>query len=72
MTVCVVRYNHLHEPVCDHPCGYKGENTDFSSITQADLGGVMKRLINRPRKCLDLKTPNQVAVGLTPDFALGI
>jgi len=51
---------------------YFPKGTDFSSITQADLGWVMKRLNNRPRKCLDLKTPNQVAFGLTPNVALGI
>ena len=51
---------------------YFPKGTDFSSIKHADLEWVMKRLNNRPRKCLDMKTPNQVAFGLTPNVALGI
>ena len=51
---------------------YFPKGTDFSSITQTDLERVMRRLNNRPRKCLDMKTPNQVAFGLHPTVALGI
>jgi len=51
---------------------YFPKGTDFSSITQADLDWVMKRMNNRPRKCLEMKTPNQVAFGLTPTAALGL
>ena len=51
---------------------YFPKGTDFSSITQTQLERVMRRLNNRPRKCLDMKTPNQVAFGLDPTVALGI
>jgi len=51
---------------------YFPKGADFSSIKQSDLEWVMKRLNNRPRKCLDMKTPNQVAFGLNPNVALGI
>lgn len=48
------------------------KGTDFTTITQQDLRRVERRLNNRPRKCLDMKTPNQVAFGLDPTVALGI
>ena len=51
---------------------YFPKGTNFSSITQTELDRVMRRLNNRPRKCLDMKTPNQVAFGLHPTVALGI
>jgi len=51
---------------------YFPKGTDFSTITQADLRRVERKLNNRPRKCLDMKTPNQVAFGLHPTVALGI
>lgn len=51
---------------------YLPKGTDFKPVTQTFLNWVMKRLNNRPRKCLDMKTPNQVAFGLTPNVALGI
>ena len=51
---------------------YFPKGTDFSTITNKDLRRVERKLNNRPRKCLDMKTPNQVAFGLTPTVALGI
>ena len=51
---------------------YFPKGTDFSTITQKDLNRVERKLNNRPRKCLDMKTPNQVAFGLHPTVALGI
>jgi len=48
------------------------KGTDFTTITHKDLKRVERRLNNRPRKCLDMKTPNQVAFGLDPTVALGI
>jgi len=51
---------------------YFPKGTDFSTITQTDLRRVERKLNNRPRKCLDMKTPNQVAFGLHPTVALGI
>jgi IS30 family transposase len=30
----------------------------------------MDKLNNRPRKCLDFKTPNQVLFGINPPIAL--
>lgn len=48
------------------------KGTDFRTITQKDLKRVERRLNNRPRKCLEMKTPNQVAFGLLPTVALGI
>ena len=51
---------------------YFPKGTDFSTITEADLRRVERKLNNRPRKCLDMKTPNEVAFGITPTVALGI
>ena len=51
---------------------YFPKGADFTTITQADLKRVEKKLNNRPGKCLDMMTPNQVAYGLHPTVALGI
>jgi len=51
---------------------YVPKGTDFSTVTQSDLRRIERRLNNRPRICLDMQTPNQVAFGLTPSVALGI
>jgi len=48
------------------------KGSDFTKITQKDLKRVERRLNNRPRKCLNMKTPNQVAFKLHPTVALGI
>lgn len=39
---------------------YFPKKTDFAIITQADVRRVERILNNRPRKCLNYKTPNQV------------
>ena len=51
---------------------YFPKGSDFSTITDKDLRQVERKLNNRPRKCLDMKTPNQVAFSITPTVALGI
>lgn len=51
---------------------YFPKGTEFDGITQRELHRVERKLNNRPRKCLDMKTPNQVAFGLHPTVALGI
>jgi IS30 family transposase len=39
-------------------------------ITEKQINHVMNRLNNRPRKCLGIKTPNQVFFGIDPHVAL--
>jgi IS30 family transposase len=39
---------------------YFPKKMDFAMVTQADVRRVERTLNNRPRKCLDYKTPNQV------------
>ena len=51
---------------------YFPKGSDFTQITNKDLRRVERRLNNRPRKCLDMETPNQVAFGQHPTVALGI
>ena len=51
---------------------YFPKGSDFTEITNKDLRRVERRLNNRPRKCLDMETPNQVAFGQHPTVALGI
>ncbi len=49
---------------------YFPKGRDFTTITQEEINQVMNRLNNRPRKCLGIKTPNQVFLGLNPFVAL--
>lgn len=49
---------------------YFPKNRDFTTITQKEINHVMDRLNNRPRKCLGIKTPNQVLLGINPIVAL--
>ncbi|MDD9806573.1 MAG: IS30 family transposase [Gammaproteobacteria bacterium] len=49
---------------------YFPKRTDFSTLTRRDLRAVMDKLNNRPRKCLGMKTPNQVFFGVKPTVAL--
>ena len=51
---------------------YFPKGSDFRKISDTDLRRVERKLNNRPRKCLDMKTPNEVAFGITPAVALGI
>lgn len=49
---------------------YFPKHRDFTTITQAEINEVMEKLNNRPRKCLGIKTPNQVFFGINPTVAL--
>ncbi|MEW8052848.1 MAG: IS30 family transposase [Candidatus Thiodiazotropha sp.] len=49
---------------------YFPKHRDFTTITQAEINQVMDKLNNRPRKCLGIKTPNQVFFGINPPVAL--
>ena len=39
---------------------YFPKKTQFNHITDQQVQSVMEKLNNRPRKCLGMKTPNQV------------
>lgn len=49
---------------------YFPKHRDFTTITKKEIRVAMDKLNNRPRKCLDLKTPNQVFFGINPSVAL--
>jgi IS30 family transposase len=49
---------------------YFPKGRDFTSITQKEINQAMNKLNNRPRKCLGMKTPNQVFLGIDPPVAL--
>lgn len=49
---------------------YFPKGHDFTTITQKQIQRVMDKLNNRPRKCLGMKTPNQVFFGINPPVAL--
>jgi IS30 family transposase len=49
---------------------YFSKKRDFTTITQKEINQVMDKLNNRPRKCLGIKTPNQVFLGINPSVAL--
>ncbi len=49
---------------------YFPKGSEFASITEGNLQSVMNKLNNRPRKCLGMKTPNQVFFGISPPVAL--
>lgn len=49
---------------------YFPKNRDFTTITQNEINHAMNKLNNRPRKCLAIKTPNQVLLGINPTVAL--
>jgi IS30 family transposase len=49
---------------------YFPKDCDFTTITQQEINQVMNKLNNRPRKCLGIKTPNQVFFGINPPVAL--
>jgi len=42
---------------------YLPKGADFTAVTDAELAHIMQRLNSRPRKCLDMKTPNEVFFG---------
>jgi len=49
---------------------YFPKGRDFTTITQKEINQAMYKLNNRPRKCLGMKTPNQVFLGINPPVAL--
>ena len=49
---------------------YFPKRRDFTTITETEVRMVMDKLNNRPRKCLGMKTPNQVFFGIKPPVAL--
>lgn len=49
---------------------YAPKGTSFDSLTDEDVKVIMNRLNDRPRKCLDFKTPNQIMFGIKPTVAL--
>lgn len=49
---------------------YFPKGCDFTAITDKDIQRVTDKLNNRPRKCLGMKTPNQVFFGINPPVAL--
>lgn len=49
---------------------YAPKGTSFDDMTPESVQRIMDKLNNRPRKCLDFKTPNQVLFGINPPIAL--
>jgi IS30 family transposase len=49
---------------------YLPKGADFRTLTLEKVRSIMKQLNNRPRKCLDFKTPNQLFSGINPPVAL--
>ncbi len=49
---------------------YFPKSRDFTTISDEEIRMVMNKLNNRPRKCLGMKTPNQVFFGIKPTVAL--
>ena len=49
---------------------YLPKGTNFDELSHEDIWHIMDKLNNRPRKCLDYKTPNQVFFGINPPVAL--
>jgi len=49
---------------------YFPKGQDFTSVTEEEITSAMEKLNNRPRKCLGMKTPNQVFFGIDPPVAL--
>lgn len=50
---------------------YFPKNSDFSKLKQYELDHAMERLNNRPRKCLNMSTPNQIFLKTKQSVALG-
>lgn len=49
---------------------YLPKGSDFNTLTQEQVEIIMNRLNNRPRKCLEFRTPNQVFFSIDPFVAL--
>ena len=50
---------------------YFPKDCDFTKITDADIQRVQDKLNDRPRKVLNMKTPNELLFGQSPNVALG-
>ena len=50
---------------------YFPKDCDFTTITDKQIKQVQDMLNNRPRKVLDMKTPNELLFGISPNVALG-
>lgn len=49
---------------------YAPKGSSFDDMTSESIQNIMDKLNNRPRKCLDFKTPKQVLFGINPPIAL--
>ena len=49
---------------------YAPKGSSFDDMSTMNVQNIMDKLNNRPRKCLDFKTPNQVLFGINPPIAL--
>jgi len=49
---------------------YFPKQREFKAITQKEICQAMNKLNNRPRKCLGIKTSNQLFLGINPSVAL--
>ena len=49
---------------------YAPKGASFDEMKPEDVINIMEKLNNRPRKCLDFKTPNQVLFWINPPIAL--
>ena len=49
---------------------YFSKDRDFTTITEQEIKMAMDKLNNRPRKCLGMKTSNQVFFEINPNVAL--
>jgi len=61
----------LNENTNGPSCQYFPTRRGFTTITQDQIDRVMGKLNDRPRKCLGMKTPNQVFFGINQPVALG-
>ncbi|MEW7973478.1 MAG: IS30 family transposase [Candidatus Thiodiazotropha endolucinida] len=51
-------------------CQQFQKSRDFTTINQVEINKITDKLNKRPRKCLSIKTPNQVFLGINPSVAL--
>lgn len=51
-------------------CQHFPKSGDFTTINQVEINKITDKLNNRLRKCLSIKTPNQVFLGINPSVAL--
>lgn len=49
---------------------YATKGSSFEDMTQKDVQDIMEKLNNRPRKCLNFRTPNEIMFGINLSIAL--